>query len=75
MAVGQLRRAAGHWGIGPRRRLADAVGLRRPSQVPCLGSLALAPELAFLVVAVVAVPACFLAGYAATRVPGVSKVL
>jgi len=38
-------------------------------------SLTLAPELTFLVVAVVAVPVCFLAGYAATRVPGVSKVL
>lgn len=38
-------------------------------------SLALAPELIFLVVAVVAVPVCFLAGYAATRVPGLSKVL
>ena len=38
-------------------------------------SLALAPELKFLVVAVVAVPVCFLAGFAATRVPGISKVL
>jgi len=38
-------------------------------------SLALAPELAFLIVAVLAVPACFLAGYAATQVPGFSKVL
>jgi Acyltransferase family len=38
-------------------------------------SLALAPELTFLAVAVVAVPACFLAGYAATRVPGISKAL
>jgi len=38
-------------------------------------SLALAPELAFLAVAVVAVPVCFLAGYAVTRVPGISKVL
>jgi surface polysaccharide O-acyltransferase-like enzyme len=38
-------------------------------------SLALAPELAFLVVAVVAAPACFLVGHAATRVPGISKVL
>jgi len=38
-------------------------------------SLALAPELTFLVVAVVAVPVCFLAGYAATRVPGISKAL
>ena len=38
-------------------------------------SLAPAPELAFLAVAVVAVPVCFLAGYAATRVPGISKVL
>jgi glucans biosynthesis protein C len=38
-------------------------------------SLALAPELTFLIVAVVAVPVCFLAGYAATRVPGISKAL
>ena len=38
-------------------------------------SLALAPELKFLVVAVVAVPVCFLAGYAATRVPGISRAL
>jgi len=38
-------------------------------------SLALAPELKFLAVAVVAVPVCYLAGYAATRVPGLSKVL
>jgi fucose 4-O-acetylase-like acetyltransferase len=38
-------------------------------------SQALAPELTFLVVAAVAVPVCFLAGYAATRVPGISKVL
>jgi hypothetical protein len=40
-----------------------------------LASLALAPELKFLVVAVVAVPVCFLAGYAAARVPGVANVL
>jgi fucose 4-O-acetylase-like acetyltransferase len=38
-------------------------------------SLALAPPEKFLAVAVVAVPVCFLAGYAATRVPGISKVL
>jgi len=39
-------------------------------------SLALAPELNFLAVAVaVVVPVCFVAGYAATRVPSVSKVL
>jgi hypothetical protein len=38
-------------------------------------SLPLAPELKFLVVAVVAVPVCFLAGYAATRVPGISRGL
>jgi hypothetical protein len=38
-------------------------------------SLALAPELTFMAVAIVAVPACFLAGYAATWVPGISKVL
>jgi hypothetical protein len=37
--------------------------------------LALAPELTFLAVAVVAVPVCFLAGYAAIRVPGISKAL
>ena len=40
-----------------------------------LAPLALAPELTFLAVAIVAVPVCFLAGYAATRVPGISKVL
>jgi hypothetical protein len=38
-------------------------------------SLALAPELTFLVVAVVAVPACFLAGTRRHGVPGLSKVL
>jgi glucans biosynthesis protein C len=38
-------------------------------------SLALAPELTFLDVAAAAVPACYLAGYAATRIPGISKVL
>ncbi len=38
-------------------------------------SLALAPELKFLIVAVVAVPACFLAGYALTRLPRDSKAL
>jgi len=38
-------------------------------------SLALAPELTFLVVAAAAVPVCYLAGYAATRVPGISSVL
>jgi fucose 4-O-acetylase-like acetyltransferase len=38
-------------------------------------SLALTPELTFLVVAVVAVPVCFLAGYAATRVPGISELV
>jgi len=38
-------------------------------------ALALAPELKFLVVAAAAVPACFVAGYAATRVPGISKVM
>lgn len=38
-------------------------------------SLALAPELKFLVVSVAAVPACFAAGYAVTRLPGMSKVL
>jgi hypothetical protein len=38
-------------------------------------SLALAPELTFLVVAVVGVPACFLAGARRHGVPGLSKVL
>jgi glucans biosynthesis protein C len=38
-------------------------------------SAALAPVLSFLVVAVVAVPVCFLAGCAATRVPGLARVL
>lgn len=39
------------------------------------GSLALAPELKFLIVAVLAVPACFLAGYALTRLPRISRAL
>jgi glucans biosynthesis protein C len=38
-------------------------------------SLALAPELKFLIVAVVAVPACFLVGYALTRLPAASQAL
>ena len=38
-------------------------------------SLALAPELKFLIVAAVAVPVCFLAGYTATQVPGISRAL
>ncbi len=38
-------------------------------------SLALAPELKFVIVAVVAVPACFLAGYALTRLPRIAKAL
>ena len=38
-------------------------------------SLALAPELKFLIVAVLAVPACFLAGYALTRLPRISRAL
>jgi glucans biosynthesis protein C len=38
-------------------------------------SLPLAPELKFLVVAVVAIPVCFLTGYAATQAPGISKVM
>jgi hypothetical protein len=38
-------------------------------------ALALTPEVTFLVVAAVAVPVCFIAGYAATRVPGLSKAL
>jgi glucans biosynthesis protein C len=38
-------------------------------------SLTLAPELKFLLVAVVALPACFLAGYTLTRLPGISKAL
>jgi hypothetical protein len=38
-------------------------------------SLTLAPELKFLIVAVVAVPACFLAGYTLARLPGISAAL
>jgi glucans biosynthesis protein C len=37
--------------------------------------LALAPELTFLIVAVAGVPACFLVGYALTRLRGISKAL
>ena len=38
-------------------------------------SVALAPEIKFLLVATAGVAACFTAGYALTRVPGISKVL
>ena len=54
------------------RRL-DALGQDVEAQRHAAAELA--PELKFLVVAVVAIPVCFLAGYAATRVPGMSKVL
>ena len=37
-------------------------------------SVALAPEIKFVLVAAAAVAACFMAGYALTRVPGISKV-
>jgi hypothetical protein len=40
-----------------------------------LAPIALAPELKFVVVAPVAVPAIFAVGYALTRVPGISKSL
>lgn len=33
------------------------------------------PEAKCVVVAVVAVPACFVVGYALTRIPGVSRVV
>jgi glucans biosynthesis protein C len=39
------------------------------------GPLALAPELKFLIVAVVAVPACFMVGYAGNRLLGISRAL
>ncbi len=39
------------------------------------GTKALAPQIKFLLVAAAGVSACFLAGYALTRVPGISKVL
>jgi hypothetical protein len=35
----------------------------------------LAPEIKFILVAVAGVAACFTAGYALTRVPGIAKVL
>jgi hypothetical protein len=37
--------------------------------------VALAPEIKFILVAVAGVAACFTAGYALTRVPGIAKVL
>lgn len=40
-----------------------------------LASAALAPEIKFALVAAAGVAACFTAGYALTRVPGISKVL
>jgi glucans biosynthesis protein C len=35
----------------------------------------LAPALKFLTLSVLAVPACFLIGYALTRMPGVSRIV
>jgi surface polysaccharide O-acyltransferase-like enzyme len=40
-----------------------------------LAPVALAPEIKFLLVAAAGVAACYLAGYALTRVPGIAKVL
>lgn len=40
-----------------------------------LAPVAVAPELKLVVVAVLAVPLCFVAGYGVTRVPGVARVL
>ena len=40
-----------------------------------LAPVALAPEIKFVLVAIAAVAACYLAGYALTRVPGISKAL
>jgi glucan biosynthesis protein C len=40
-----------------------------------LASVALAPEIKFVLVAAVGVAACYLAGYALTRVPGIATVL
>ncbi len=40
-----------------------------------LAAPALAPEAKFVLVAPAGVAACFTAGYALTRVPGISKVL
>ncbi len=37
--------------------------------------VALAPEIKFVLVAAAGVAVCFTAGYALTRVPGISKVL
>ena len=40
-----------------------------------LAPVALAPEIKFVLVAIAGVAACFMVGYALTRVPGISKVL
>jgi hypothetical protein len=40
-----------------------------------LAPVALAPEIKFLLVAMAGVAACYLAGYALTRVPGIARVL
>lgn len=40
-----------------------------------LAPVALAPEIKFVLVAVAGVAACYLAGYALTRLPGIAKVL
>jgi hypothetical protein len=57
------------------RRAREPVVALPPVAAVGFASVALAPEIRFVLVAIVGVPVCFAAGYALTRVRGISKVL
>jgi hypothetical protein len=65
--------------LGKAARASYATYLTHPlvltSVMVALASVALAPEIKFVLVAAAGVVVCFTAGYALTRVPGISKVL
>ena len=65
--------------IGKAARASYATYLIHPLMLTTimvlLAHVVLAPEIKFVLVVTVAVAACYLAGYALIRVPGVSKVL
>ena len=65
--------------LGKAARASYATYITHPlvltSVMVAFAPVALAPEIKFVLVAAVAVAVCFTAGYALTRVPGISKVL
>jgi hypothetical protein len=65
--------------LGEAGRASFATYFSRPLVLTALmvafASVTLAPEIKFVLVAAAGVPVCFIAGYALTWVPGISKVL